>query len=67
MGHLDDEAIALGKGTKEERFGNDGADDKAKTGVEAHESILNEQAMLFPAVGSTSLTGGGVGGEMKCG
>ena len=38
-GHLDDELIAAGKGTEDERKGNDLADDKAKAGVREHEKI----------------------------
>ena len=38
-GHLDDALIAEGKGTEEERKGNDLADDKAKEGVRAHHRI----------------------------
>ena len=38
-GHLDDELIAAGKGTEDERKGNDLADDTAKAGVREHAQI----------------------------
>ena len=38
-GHLDDALIAAGKGTEDERRGNDSADDKAKAGVREDEQI----------------------------